>query len=276
MMIIDLDHFKNINDRFGHDVGDRVLIEIVNLIQTTIRTSDKAFRWGGEEFMILLPHTTLASAKQAAEKIRLAIANHRFTEVGKVTVSLGVAEHYHYEPKDIWFKRCDICLYRAKQSGRNAEVCWEDDDKLPLAMVKIDWQVQWNSGNPVIDFEHRELLEIGNRLIDLSLVSASQDELKTFFNLLADHVQTHFRNEEQILADIGYPDIENHRKSHNALLQVVGDISSNLEDDSINVVSIFNLVMGKIVLGHLLSTDVKYFPITQQLGRSAKAEGRAG
>ena len=121
VIILDADHFKKINDNFGHDIGDRVLIEIAKTCSATARVSDVVGRIGGEEFAILLPDTPLDGGATLAERLRQAIATAREGEgVPPFTVSLGVAAStagdLHFE--DV-LKRADQALYRAKQGGRN-------------------------------------------------------------------------------------------------------------------------------------------------------------
>jgi diguanylate cyclase (GGDEF)-like protein len=119
VLILDVDHFKQVNDKFGHLVGDAVLIDIAKLIQATVRQTDLAARFGGEEFLVLLPDT-IESAIQVAEKIRLAIENQTFPDVGRVTVSIGVsAARRADDSRDEVVHRADMALYEAKRAGRN-------------------------------------------------------------------------------------------------------------------------------------------------------------
>jgi diguanylate cyclase (GGDEF)-like protein len=120
LLIIDIDHFKKINDTYGHDIGDEILKEIANVVRKVIRKSDIFCRWGGEEFVIILPDTNIKDAKKVAEKIRNIIAHSEFTKGLKVTVSIGVSEKI--EDFETTFKQADINLYKAKQSGRNRVV----------------------------------------------------------------------------------------------------------------------------------------------------------
>ncbi len=119
LIMYDLDHFKRVNDSFGHDVGDHVLQEVARLVNENIRSVDTAGRWGGEEFMVLMPQTVAASARTAAEKLRQAIAQHRFAEAGTVTASFGVALLTPQDDRDSLLKKADQALYQAKARGRN-------------------------------------------------------------------------------------------------------------------------------------------------------------
>ncbi|MFW6362271.1 MAG: diguanylate cyclase [Spirochaeta sp.] len=126
VIMIDIDNFKAINDSFGHDIGDTTLIRMSELILAGVRAQDIAIRWGGEEFLIILPETPLSGAHQVAEKLRAAAASARWepTKQG-VTLSLGVAERHPNQDWDEAIKHADDALYVAKESGRNrVEVAW--------------------------------------------------------------------------------------------------------------------------------------------------------
>ncbi len=119
IIVFDIDHFKEINDKYGHDKGDYVLKTIADIVKMTLRKSDYIIRWGGEEFLIILTETSLENAVKIADKIRFNIENYNFKDVGKVTVSLGVTEIKKGETFDAAFKRADEALYIAKNKGRN-------------------------------------------------------------------------------------------------------------------------------------------------------------
>lgn len=119
LLLVDTDHFKNINDVFGHLKGDEVLISLSRTLEACSRKDDFVFRWGGEEFVILLPRTSLDAAMQVAETIRAAVAHITIPGLPRFTVSIGVARHNQGESIDDLFKRVDDALYRAKNNGRN-------------------------------------------------------------------------------------------------------------------------------------------------------------
>lgn len=123
VIMIDIDHFKEVNDTYGHDIGDRVLIEVGRVLFENIRETDILGRWGGEEFLIICPHSSDADALILAEKIRYMIESQPFQSVGNKTCSLGVAVFDLKEDdyKEV-MKRSDEALYRAKNSGRNCVV----------------------------------------------------------------------------------------------------------------------------------------------------------
>ncbi len=119
LIMTDIDHFKQINDRFGHVVGDHILIEFTRELKRHLNRSATVFRWGGEEFIILLPRTTLTQARRLAESIRSSIAEHAFEPTEQLTASFGVTEAIPTENDTETIQRLDHALFKAKHGGRN-------------------------------------------------------------------------------------------------------------------------------------------------------------
>ena len=120
--MIDIDHFKKINDSYGHTVGDQVLFQLANILQEGVRTPDTVGRYGGEEFLVVLPNTRLAEAADQAARLCKSIheAEIDIGEIIQLTVSIGVAEYRHgYENWQKFLSRADLALYDAKNSGRD-------------------------------------------------------------------------------------------------------------------------------------------------------------
>jgi diguanylate cyclase (GGDEF)-like protein len=120
--LCDIDRFKAINDEYGHDAGDKVLITVASVLADSLRMPDKVGRYGGEEFLIVLPHTSLMPAKKIIDRIRASVGNAR-TGVGdkklKVTISMGVTQFKKGEDLEKLLARADQALYASKQAGRN-------------------------------------------------------------------------------------------------------------------------------------------------------------
>ncbi len=119
LVMLDIDNFKKINDSFGHVVGDEVLKTISRTLQTEARSSDNVIRWGGEEFLIIVPKATLKETSVLTERIRGVISNQIINEVGQVTASFGIAELQEKETTASLVNRADKALYEAKLSGKN-------------------------------------------------------------------------------------------------------------------------------------------------------------
>ncbi|MBM7557525.1 GGDEF domain-containing protein [Halanaerobacter jeridensis] len=119
LVLLDIDHFKLVNDQYGHNVGDEVLKEFSQLLLDNIRDVDICGRWGGEEFLIISPATECEEALDLAERLRRTIASNDFTKVDNLTSSLGVATYKENDDIESLIKRVDDCLYQAKDEGRN-------------------------------------------------------------------------------------------------------------------------------------------------------------
>lgn len=122
VIMLDIDHFKRVNDEFGHLVGDGVLVQMTEIIKNYIRESDILCRWGGEEFIIMLPNTLLESAYHLAEKLRILISQTVFDGELNITCSFGVASIYDNETVSSLIERADVALYEAKRNHRNCAV----------------------------------------------------------------------------------------------------------------------------------------------------------
>ena len=119
LALADVDHFKRVNDTYGHDVGDAVLRELADVLREQVREVDSVARWGGEEFVVLCPGVRTAGCREFAERLRAVVAGRVFPAVGRVTVSLGVTAHARGDTPDALFTRADAALYAAKESGRD-------------------------------------------------------------------------------------------------------------------------------------------------------------
>ncbi len=119
VILLDLDNFKCINDTFGHNAGDQVLIEIAHILKINIRKCDTVGRWGGEEFLIICPESNLNLALELAEQLRKTIENHRFSVINHTTSSFGVSTYREGDTIDTIINRADKGLYKAKDNERN-------------------------------------------------------------------------------------------------------------------------------------------------------------
>lgn len=138
LIMLDLDYFKKVNDTYGHDVGDEILIDLANIMRANVRESDLIIRYGGEEFLVILPDTPSSDGMKVAEKIRAAVENHQFKAGGVLinkTISAGLAD-YPTDGQAFWqaLKYADVALYAAKDGGRNQVVkftpeLWVSEEK---------------------------------------------------------------------------------------------------------------------------------------------------
>jgi len=121
LIMLDIDYFKELNDTYGHDIGDKVLIELTKMITKNLRKNDIFARWGGEEFLILLPRTDKKTAYHKAEELRKLIEEHD-NKIPKFTVSFGVTEIYDYDKEQSAFIRVDKALYQAKVTRNDVKL----------------------------------------------------------------------------------------------------------------------------------------------------------
>jgi diguanylate cyclase (GGDEF)-like protein len=123
LFMFDIDDFKSVNDTYGHDVGDYVLIKISEIILDTIRKTDITARWGGEEFMVLLPETNIGGCMKIAQNVRKNVEEFHFEGIDRsITISIGAIEYNEQSDRDTLIKNVDIALYEAKHNGKNQVV----------------------------------------------------------------------------------------------------------------------------------------------------------
>lgn len=125
--VIDVDHFKSVNDRFGHLIGDEVLLLMARLLRQTFRHDDHLYRFGGEEFVALIRADDAAAAAAAFERLRASVEAYPFPQVGRITVSTGYTAVRPFDTPADAFERADRAVYLAKAQGRNAVRCFETD-----------------------------------------------------------------------------------------------------------------------------------------------------
>ena len=123
LLLLDIDHFKEYNDKFGHLEGDKVLVGFSRIIKSCLRTNDSAYRYGGEEFTVILPETAGEEARTVAQRIRAALEAEPFLPEGgeavTVTISIGATEYHPKEALSTFIQRADQAMYRSKRNGRN-------------------------------------------------------------------------------------------------------------------------------------------------------------
>ena len=119
LIIFDIDHFKNVNDTYGHLKGDEVIVAVADTALKNIRKNDFVARWGGEEFIVLLPETAISSAELIAENLKKSIENIKVEGVENVSASFGVTQYIKNDDEKTIVKRADEALYEAKKTGRN-------------------------------------------------------------------------------------------------------------------------------------------------------------
>jgi diguanylate cyclase (GGDEF)-like protein/hemerythrin-like metal-binding protein len=277
LILVDIDHFKRVNDTFGHQAGDSVLRELVQTLTASIRSGDLLFRWGGEEFVVLAPSTGHRAAATLAEKLRTVVEQHAFAIVGKVTMSVGVAEHLAAESTEIWFQRVDEALYSAKGGGRNRVVVDECGSSNLWAaesgssVLRLQWMEAYECGEPTIDREHRELFDLANATVTASLTKGSDPapSLAALDALLA-HVVRHFADEEALLAEHGYVHLDAHKRAHAGLLARAAELKASAEAGKGTLGELIEFLAVDVVARHLFKMDRDFYPLFKAMATTGE------
>lgn len=256
IFILDLDHFKKINDDWGHPVGDTVLKQTAEIILNNIRLSDIPLRIGGEEFLVLMPHTNLEGAKQAAEKLRNEIEMVIHPVAGKYTASFGVAERRRGETYHNLYQNADSALYKAKNSGRNRVESFIDENS---ESVSLYWKDAWNCGEETIDNQHKELFIMSSKLLENYVLTLDKQEALKYLDDILEHITEHFKYEEEVLEKLNYKDIYKHKNIHRAIIKKAFEVRHNIEDGLIDLSKAFTFLFDEVVVGHMLKEDIKFF-----------------
>ena len=273
LIIFDIDHFKQVNDIYGHQTGDSVLVGIAGVMREHLRESDGIARWGGEEFLILAPSTDLGEAAQLAEKLCRLVANQDFPDAGTITASFGVTALRTDDTLDLMVQRADAALYRAKAFGRNrVEIAEEQQDpsgeQLPrLPILRLAWNESFAFGIPELDNEHHHLFELANRIIHG--IENEQPKEATLLQMqdLLTEFSLHCQHEERDMASIGYPEREAHIVAHQQLMAQAEQMISNWRGEQATMGDLLSFMAHGVIARHILTADRDY--ATYRLGLPA-------
>ena len=267
LLIIDIDFFKRVNDQYGHPVGDQVLVDFAAMVQSSLRISDTLTRWGGEEFVVLCPNTTLSTAAMLGERLREKIAKADFPLVKSIAVSIGVAECGSGETWDDWLKRADAALYRAKSGGRNqVQIAPETPkrvgagEKVAAGFVQLSWRSAYESGSTVIDDQHRGLFGAANMLLNAILSGRPRDEVATLIDVLIRDVVRHFQEEEAIITAARFPGATAHAAIHRQLVDRAAVLVGRFNAGTLAIGELFQFLAHDVVARHMLGADREFFP----------------
>lgn len=270
LMVIDIDFFKKINDQYGHVAGDQVLANLAETVRATVRATDSLTRWGGEEFIVLCPNTTLSTMALLAERLREKIARTTFPTAGNITVSIGIAECMSGEVWESWFKRADAALYRAKACGRNqVQIAPETPQRMGVGenvaanFVQLSWHAAYECGDSIIDDQHRALFLHANNLLTAILSERPADELSMLIDTLVKTVVQHFKDEEAIFTAAGFPGAENHAAIHRKLVDNAVILVTRFHEGKLAIGELFQFLAHDVVAKHMLGADREFFPYLQ-------------
>lgn len=266
VLMLDIDHFKRVNDEHGHQVGDRVLVAVARKVREVMRRSDSLTRWGGEEFLVMAPDSGLAEARVLAERIRERVASGTVGGEVRVTVSIGAAVYAAGESAGEWIDRADRAMYEAKRAGRDrveldrSQNVDDEPARAAGSFVQLAWRDAFHSGNELIDTQHRALFQVSNELLDAVLSGHPQQEVSAIVGRLLADVVRHFRDEERVLVATSYAGLVEHAREH-ALLVVKGtELAKQYAEGTLSVGSLFQFLVYDMVALHMLGADRKYYP----------------
>ena len=227
VVIADLDHFKRVNDRFGHQVGDQMLAGTARMLSTRVRETDFVARWGGEEFAVIASMTDAAGAARLAEKLRALMEVTHLGPVVAMTASFGVAEMRPDDTVESMMRRADEALYLAKSGGRNQVRCaetWVDMDVV-VAVEAQGKELDGDVGKPLaqdtgygpIDAEHRALAGALHSLVELVKGGEAAKVVPVMASMVF-ALSDHFAHEEALMRKRGYPSRARHEEAHMLLV----------------------------------------------------------
>lgn len=272
IIMVDIDHFKRINDMHGHKSGDEVLKHIASTLKDSIRSIDVLGRVGGEEFAVLLPETNNIQAYILAERLRNRIATTKppILELSLITASIGVATFCgDSKALDYRIQQADNALYKAKELGRNRTETLIDSQFLAMkpgtvghsTFVNLTWDKSFESGNREIDSQHLSLLNTSNELLACMIDDIDAYQCLALLDTLIDHVKMHFESEESILRDLKFSDIEGHAKIHAQLLTKLLALRNSLPHNPHAIGDVFSFISVDIIRNHLILEDTKFFSL---------------
>lgn len=268
VVLLDLDHFKRVNDEFGHLVGDQVLVEFAKLIQATVRQVDAIYRWGGEEFLIVCPETPPELVSNLTERVLDGVRRHRFPTQRTMTVSAGIANLGAGDTMASLLQRADEALYQAKTTGRD-RICLAPDvlprDAVdsgdPSGLVQLVWRPAYACGNEVIDREHRALFAHANTLLAAMLGDQPVADVSAGIDVLLAGVVEHFKDEEAILAAAGFAGLDAHVGMHQQLVARAMELVALFNQGKLGLGELFQFLADDVVARHMLVEDRKYYAL---------------
>lgn len=264
LMLVDIDHFKMVNDRHGHGAGDAVLKDFAEVARQTLRITDVLGRWGGEEFMAILPMSDLPETIGIAERLRANVEAHVFPGGIRITASIGIAGCLSTDRWGDWVVRADTALYRAKADGRNrikaegVEIAHVHPEDSHLYVSQLVWRKGYACGNETIDSQHRALFDKANVLLALGGTTVRKAEVIASVRALIDEIAHHFEDEDRIIDEADYEDALDHARIHRELLVRAEDLLGRYVRDEIEAAGLFHFVIHELFANHILTEDIRF------------------
>jgi diguanylate cyclase (GGDEF)-like protein/hemerythrin-like metal-binding protein len=237
LLILDLDSFKIINDRHGHQAGDEVLKTVAHRLTECVRGGDTVARLGGDEYAIVLseindPH----DAENVADKVLASVAEPMAARAGgpyQIGVSIGISLFPdHGNEIDKLLSCADAAMYRSKHNGKNIYTFFGEPEARNTESLWIAYNRSLETGYAEIDQQHRQLIALANKLNASISDGQTTEIIKRQFDELLLYTRFHFSTEERLMAQLAYPHQEEHKLSHQRLLEDLGHIMARLRQGS--------------------------------------------
>lgn len=254
LLILDLDDFKEINDSLGHAAGDAVLQAMASSWQAILRNTDILGRWGGEEFMVILPATGVSDALLLAEALRDAASKTNTGASHGITVSIGVSSCLSHDSWKSWFDRADAALYRAKAAGKN-QVCHDIPIEWQNGASLIHWSPLLEVGHAEVDADHQQLVERANQLLRGVRENGDKATITQYLNEIGLDMRRHFAREELMIGEISPGGLRKHRAEHAAMLDRLAFLTDRFLNDALPLEALVQFVAFEMCAHHIAGSD---------------------
>lgn len=262
LIMADIDSFKRVNDQFGHLEGDRVLKEFSGILRDSLGADNFVCRWGGEEFIALIKTDNSQQVMAYAEKMRKAVNQHDFKNVDLLTASFGIACLREDDTQANLLHRMDNSLYLAKLTGKNKIVCDQHIKIIENGVpIKIKWGSFFASGNAKVDEDHRNLIEMTNKVLELFMQKKDQDEFKKMAQKMADDLAEHFLREEEIIKAFHYDGYEEHKKNHHDILREISAVYKAFIENKCSILTLVDAIVQKVIVEQIIERDFLFYDI---------------
>lgn len=287
LAFLDLDNFKPLNDLHGHKIGDLLLIEVADRLKRSVREIDTVARFGGDEFVVLVSELStdkIESTFQAgriAEKIRVALSatyrlpalkgdGERIIVEHHCTASIGLTLFLSNKgSQGSILNRADTAMYQAKEAGRNlvrmtSENSEETKNPDLTTFLQLVWHTDYECGNALIDLQHRTLFNDANEIMVEILADLQKDKVEALINILLNDVVQHFKDEEVILFEAGFPEAAEHAVIHRELVDHALTLANQFHSDTLEIGQLLQFLAQDVVARHMLREDRKFFPYVKK------------
>jgi len=265
LFVLDLDNFKSMNDRFGHGAGDDVLKAVADVLGGFVRETDLVGRWGGEEFVVILPGTGVDDATLIAERLRHDIAAIDPAVGRGITVTIGVSLCISSDDWQTWFDRADAALYRAKAAGKNRSFF-----QLPIdreeGLARIRWTNALMTDIPELDADHRRIVDQANDLLRLVNGNYGKEEILSALVAIEATTLDHFIREEKLIGELRPDLFVTHCGEHRALTERLRFLQGRFQADALPLDSLVQFIVFEMCGHHMAGEDREAFRAQEQPG----------